>query len=195
MTTVCRWGRWYVLLPLLLAVGGCGPGVGGTGTGEGYALDFFGARAASVCSASFATELKCPSRIVIGPTRVDLTKGSELVVWVDDPENGQISARIDGSEIDFRSACEGVQFAGTWGTTADGAGRFFGHFTRPGVDIASPGTLTVLTERTGLAYVLSDAQGAVVFGPVILQRAETASTASSCQQPVDDSPLPGATSR
>jgi len=188
MTTVRRRREWFWLLPLLLVVGGCGPGVGGTGTGDSYALDYFGAKRASVCSASFASELKCPSRVVIGPTRVDLTKGSELVVWVDDPDNERVTARIDGSNVDFRSVCEGVQFTGTWGRTADGSSRFFGHFTLPGYEVASPGTLSVLSDGSILTFVLSDAQGMVVFGPVIMQRSETASSASSCRQPLAASP-------
>jgi hypothetical protein len=182
MTTVPRAGRWFALVPLLLAVLGCGPGVGGTGTGEGFALDFFGARAASVCTASFAAELKCPTRIVIGPARVDLTKGSEPVDWVDDPVSGRISAHISGSAVTFDAFCERVRFEGSWGTTDDGQDRFFGHFTAPGIDVATPGTLSVRSEGAGLSYVLRDSQGETVFGPVVLQAAEPLSASASCPQ-------------
>lgn len=179
--TMLRRSAQSSLLLLLLALAGCGPGVGGTGTGEGYALDFFGARAASVCTASFASELKCPSRIVIGPARVDLSEGSQPVRWVDDPAVPAVAARIEGSEIDFEASCEGVRFAGTWGTTEGGTGRFFGHFTVPGLDVASPGTLSVQDDGNGLSLVIKDAREAIVFGPVALQRADSSSQATSCQ--------------
>jgi hypothetical protein len=191
MTTLRRWGGWFALLPLLLAAGGCGPGVGGTGTGEGYALDFFGARPASVCTASFAAELKCPSRIVIGPARIDVSGGSERVDWVDDPATGRIAARIDGSNIAFDAYCESVGFEGAWGMTDGGEGRFFGHFTAPGASVATPGTLAVRADGNGLSYLLRDAQGEVVFGPVVLQAVESSLPATSCPQQAA-SPLLGA---
>ena len=180
--TVRRSGRWFLLLPLLLAAVGCGPGVGGTGTGEGYALEFFGARAASVCTAPFASELKCPSRIVIGPARVDVSQGSELVVWVDDPDSGRVAARIDGNTINFNAYCDDVHFEGTWGETKDGDSRFFGHYTVSGAGVAIPGTLVVQPRSDDFVLVLSDAQGGTVFGPIALQVSESGSAASSCQR-------------
>jgi hypothetical protein len=187
--------EWFLLLPLLLAAAGCGPGVGGTGTGEGYALEFFGAKRASVCSASFAGELKCPSRIVIGPAKPDPAAGSELVLWVDDPAAARVVVRINVSDVDLNALCGGVRFAGTWGETSAGVRRFFGHFTAPGVETATPGTLDVETvEGGGLSYTLSDADGRNVFGPVLLQRAETDPILSSCST-VSPAPLGSATYR
>jgi len=195
MTTVRRRREWFWLLPLLLVVGGCGPGVGGTGTGDSYALDYFGAKRASVCSASFARELKCPSRVVIGPSKVDLTAGSELVVWVDDSSAAQVVVRINVSDVDLSAQCGGVRFAGTWGETNEGRRRFFGYFTAPGVEAATPGTLNVETvEGGGLSYALSDAAGGTVFGPVLLQRADKEPTLSACSS-VSLSPLSAGTYR
>lgn len=186
---------WFLLLPLLLAAAGCGPGVGGTGTGEGYALEFFGAKRASVCSASFAGELKCPSRIVIGPAKLDPAEGSELVLWVDDAAAARVVVRINVSDVDVNALCGGVRFAGTWGETSQGVRRFFGHFTAPGVVTATPGTLHVETVAGGgLSYALEDADGRTVFGPVLLQRAEGDPTVSSCST-VSPAPLGSATYR
>ena len=173
MTTIERRRRgWtWLLLPLLLAAGGCGPGVGGTGTGEGFALDFFGAKRASVCTASFAGELRCPSRIVIGPTPAPAGEGSEPVLWVDDPANGRFTARIDASDVEFDAKCEGIRFSGTYGKTDEDPGRFFGNYTAPGLDAAVPGTLSVEgIEEAGLSYVLRNADGQTVIGPLLLQR-------------------------
>ena len=143
MTSARRRRGWFWLLPLLLAVGGCGPGVGGTGTGEGFALEYFGAKRASVCSASFASELKCPSRIVVGPEPVGSSDGSELVVWVDDPAVAQVIVRISDSDVDLEVLCEDLRFSGTWGETNEGVRRFFGHYTTRELAAAVPATLTV----------------------------------------------------
>lgn len=176
-----RWRLGLLLpLPLLLAVAGCGPGVGGTGTGDGFALDLFGARAASVCSASFASELKCPSRIVIGPLAVPETDGSETVLWVDDPAEAAITARISASEIEFVGICEGLRFEGTWGEIPEKGGRFFGFFTIPGVDVAMPASLAVVAGDQTLSFELRDVDGKHLFGPMPLQRAESAPTLAVC---------------
>jgi hypothetical protein len=188
MMTARRRRDWFWLLPLLLAASGCGPGVGGTGTGDGYALEFFGARRASVCSASFAGELKCPSRIVVGPAPVEAGDGSELVVWVDDPAATRVTVRINVSDAVLEAQCEGVRFVGTWGETAEGTKRFFGQYTVAGSDAAVPGTLTVQTVAgAGLSYHLGDADERTVLGPVVLQRTEKDPTLSSCSSA---SPLP-----
>jgi len=185
---VRRAREWFLLLPLLLAAAGCGPGVGGTGTGEGYALEYFGARKASVCSASFAGELKCPARIVIGPAPVEEAEGSELVVWVDDPAAARVTVRIDVSDVDLEAQCDGVRFVGTWGETDDGSKRFFGHYSTTGSDVAQPGTLTVQpVEGAGLSYQLSDADDRAVLGPLVLRRTDREPTLSSCSSA---SPLP-----
>ena len=186
---------WIWLLPLLFAVAACGPGVGGTGTGEGYALEYFGAKRASVCSASFAGALRCPSTIVVGPAPVEPAEGSELVAWVDDPVAAQIVVRINVSDIDLNALCGGVRFAGTWGETEDGSKRFFGNYTATGMVAAEPGTLSVeKLDGETLAYTLSDGKGSTVFGPVALLRADKEPTLSSCSS-VSPTPLSGATYR
>jgi hypothetical protein len=168
------------LLPLLLAVAGCGPGVGGTGTGDGFAFDLFGARAASVCTATFATELKCPSRIVVGPSVAPPSEGSETVLWADDPGNASVTARIDASTVEFIAVCDGIRFEGAWGEIPGEGGRFFGYFTVPGVEAALPGSLTVATNADSLSLALSDADGRHLLGPVPMQRSDSAPTMATC---------------
>jgi hypothetical protein len=192
MTSARRRRGWFWLLPLLLAVSGCGPGVGGTGTGEGFALEYFGAKRASVCSASFASELKCPSRIVVGPEPVGSSDGSELVVWVDDPAVAQVIVRISDSDVDLEVLCEDLRFSGTWGETNEGVRRFFGHYTTRELAAAVPATLTVQSaEGGGLSYVLKDAAERTVAGPLVLQRTEHEVIRSSCSS-VSNLPLRGA---
>lgn len=182
MATEMRRGLpWGWLLPLLLAVAGCGPGVGGTGTGEqGFGLDYFGARKASVCTSSFAGELKCPSRIVIGPTPLPQDDGSEPVAWVDDPDAPRTVLRISGSEADFESDCGSTKFAGSWGTLAPRDSRFFGYYTVPGEPSAKPGSLTVLNSSDGLSFEIRDARDRTVLGPLPLQRADSETPAPAC---------------
>jgi hypothetical protein len=196
MNTVRRWRgwSWILLLPLLLAVGGCGPGVGGTGTGEGFALEYFGARRTSVCNASFAGELKCPSRIVVGPATVPVDDGSDPVIWVDDPSNGRVSARIDLSDIVFEAYCEGITFIGTWGTTGDATDRFFGNYTAADFEVAVPATLSVAAGPSGLEYVLRNADGRIVIGPIALQRLDGETRPATCPK-LFSSPVPGPTYR
>jgi hypothetical protein len=164
----CDW----LLTLLLLGLVGCGPGVGGTGTGEqSGALVFFGAKPASVCTASFAGQLKCPSRIVIGPTRVEPAEGSEVVIWVDDPANARVTVRINVSDMELQAFCEGVRFTGTWGAREDeGGGRFYGYYATDDLSLSLPGTVSVqAVNGAGLAYVLQDATGRVLSGPLRLQ--------------------------
>jgi len=180
VTTTGRHWRGGLLLSLLLAMAGCGPGVGGTGTGDGFALDYFGARAASVCSASFASELKCPSRIVVGPSTVPVSDGSEMVLWADDPAEASVTARISASLVEFVAVCEGVRFEGTWGEIPEQGGRFFGFFSVPGVDAAIRGSLAVTSDGEALSFVLNDVDGKQLFGPLPLKRSETAPTPAVC---------------
>jgi hypothetical protein len=177
--TRCHW-RGGLLLSLLLAIAGCGPGVGGTGTGDGFALGIFGARPASVCSASFASELKCSTRIVVGPVTVPQTEGSETVLWVDNPAEASVTARISASEVEFVAVCEGLRFEGTWGEIPERGGRFFGFFTVPGVDAAIPGSLAVTSGNEALSFVLSDVDGKQLLGPLPLTRSETSPTPALC---------------
>ncbi|MBK9244879.1 MAG: hypothetical protein IPM30_08540 [Burkholderiales bacterium] len=194
-TSLSRGRDWFWLLPLLFALAACGPGVGGTGTGEGYALEYFGARRASVCTASFAGELRCPSSIVVGPAPFEPEAGSEPVLWVDDPAGARIVVRFNVSDVDLTASCSGVRFAGTWGETEQGNRGFFGHFTAPGADAAAPGTLTVETVAgNGLSFTLSDTEGNLVLGPVALLRADADPAPSSCST-VTPTPLSGATFR
>lgn len=182
MATQMRRGvTWGWLLPLLLAVAGCGPGVGGTGTGEqGFGLDYFGARRASVCNASFAGELKCPSRIVIGPSPVPDDDGSAPVAWADDADAPRTVLRVSGSEADFEADCGSTKFAGSWGTVAPRDSRFFGHYTLPGVAIALPGSLIVASGADGLSFEIRDETNRTVLGPVPLQRADSETPAPAC---------------
>jgi hypothetical protein len=176
------WRTW-LLLPWLLAAGGCGPGVGGTGTGDrSDVLTSLGAKAASVCTATFAGQLKCPSRVVIGPTQFEPTEGSEPVVWVDDAARSRVVARIDGSDVEFDVYCDGIRFVGTWGIrSSDRTGRFYGHYTTSVTQYAVPGTLSVqVVNGVLLSFVLEDASGLLVFGPKELQRGNGQSPLPSC---------------
>lgn len=183
MTTTMRpWRGWLALLPLLWLLDGCGPGVGGTGTGEqSFGLGYFGAKPSSVCTTSFAGQLKCASRIVIGPARADPPAGSELVVWADDALAPTVIARIDLSDVEFEAVCENLRFTGTWGRGSDGGERFFGSYRGAGSELDAPGTLSVEgADGATMTYVLRDAAENVIFGSPPLQSADDDVRSSQC---------------
>lgn len=187
MISSLRAGFRFTLPVLVLLLLGCGPGVEGTGTGDSVpsALQFFGAKPASVCSSPFAGELKCRSRVVIGPTFIDPTEGTELVNWVDNAANSQVVGQISGSEIVFEALCTGVRFTGTWGKRAEeNVGRFYGFYSTLDSGFSSPGTLSAqAVNGAGVAYVLEDASGRTVFGPRVLMKAPGNPAPAQCHVP------------
>ena len=109
----------------LAAAIGCGPGVGGTGTGNVYPPDVFGATPAAVCSGALADRLSC------GATGVPTPAGTALVVAVD--ASGRIVARFLGDGVTIEAPCSGLAFVGDWGTR-NGEGRYWGTLSRTAVD-------------------------------------------------------------
>lgn len=121
-----RWsaaiGRLTVMFAALFWLGGCGVGVGGTGTGED--LEPFGATAASVCGAAIAPALACPTT-----GTVPAATGTAPRVFVDAESGGRVIARLDGNRIELESRCLAQLFIGTWGVGLDSAARYFGNAT------------------------------------------------------------------
>jgi hypothetical protein len=177
-----------VLLALLV---GCGPGVEGTGTGDkSYALDFFGARPVSVCTAQFASELNCPQRVVVGPSPLGPNDGSDPVLWVDDPAAAAVTAKIKVSAIEFDAPCEGIRFEGAWGTTAQGESRFFGEYRSGSDGVVYPGSISVVQNtEAGLIYLLRNENGRIVLGPRLLLKTGEEPKPADCQR-VFSSPIP-----
>ena len=148
-----------------LAIAGCGPGVGGTGTGAA-AFDAFGASPTPVCGGAVAAALSCPSAPAAPPP------AGTLPVQFSDAA-GQIVLELNGNLARLDDSCLKLSFSGEFGTTAGGAQGFFGSYE---VDSDGHDVLAALsTVPTGggdaLTVDLRDVDGRVALGPVLLRRA------------------------
>jgi hypothetical protein len=174
------------LWPLLFKLGvlfwlaGCGPGVGGTGTGKSAeALAEFGATAAPVCAASFASNLKCPPPSAMTPGSGGMptpsADGTALVVFVGTGTGAQVSAGLQDNSIELAAPCQRLHFSGEWGVNRAGEARYYGF-----VDAGSGGLqlakLSVAAVPGGLLVLLQASDGSTLLGPIDLL-AQTAAPA------------------
>ncbi len=154
--------RALALLAVWVAGGlvACGPGVGGTGTGEGQrALDTYGAQPAALCSSELAPLLSCT-----GSSAPGAQAGSLSVTWADTADGRQVQATLSGQGITLERACPGLQFRGVWGAVPGQSARFYG-FVAPDTD-PQPATLLVQREGSVVWLTLVRADGTVPLGPV-----------------------------
>ncbi|HEY2560240.1 MAG TPA: hypothetical protein VGI48_11070 [Caldimonas sp.] len=151
----------WMLAALVLA--GCGPGVGGTGTGA--ALAAFGASAAPVCGGDVATVLVCPS----APAAPPPASGTLQVQFAD--VAGQLVLELNGNLAQFDDSCLKLHFSGEFGTVAGGAQGFFGSYELDsnGVDVLAA-LSTVPAAGGALTIELKNVAGQTVVAPVLLQR-------------------------
>ena len=152
---------------------GCGPGVGGTGTGETTgALAFFGATAAAVCRSDLAPALACPSA-----GTATLEAGSAIVFFADAVVDRRVLVRFEGNEIEFNDACARFSFRGRWGDVAGKPGRFYGYRDPDGERV--PATLEIVIDPAGLQLTVRDLAGTVLRGPITIG-ATASDAAPSC---------------
>lgn len=163
------------LLPLMMALTACGPGVGGTGTGESPlpGLAAFGATSQPVCGAGFAAALNCPAGTIANPT--PSADGTASVRFIDAGQGARLVVEISGNAVRLDALCQGLHFSGDWGTTASGGSRFYGSYLVDGslqrVN-ASLAVQAVPGSTTGeLTATLQDAEGRLVLGPLTLRPA------------------------
>lgn len=140
---------------LALLAGGCGPGVGGTGTGasEG-SLDYFGAQSALLCDSELAALLACPGSSG-GPAPLPgATSGTLVRYFADSASAPRVHLRVEGQRAELDAPCARLQFSGEWGQVPGRAGRFYG-----GAVVASaplPASLTAARAGNSLAVELLD---------------------------------------
>ncbi|MBX3637279.1 MAG: hypothetical protein KF683_18075 [Rubrivivax sp.] len=145
------------LLGALLA--GCGPGVGGTGTGVTPTLERFGAESEPLCGADIAALLSCS-----GGT------GTDPLPLADDEPARRVAGRADGQRIELQFACEGWRFDGQWGRAAAPLGaRFYGSATNAFGHVL-PATLSAGIDGNRLAVQLFDELGQPLSPPLTLRR-------------------------
>jgi hypothetical protein len=149
----------------------CGPGTGGTGTGESAPeLDAFGAAAASVCAAPFADRLDCAAVAGAPAASPGAPAGTARVRYAEPAPLAGVVAVFEGDGVVLQVRCAGLDFAGTWGIDARHGARFFGGLLTAGSPQRTPATLQVLAAPDGLAVLLLDADDRVVAGPLALVR-------------------------
>ena len=148
----------------MLVFAGCGPGVGGTGTGDA-AFAAFNAMPASVCNGAIAGDLACPS-LPAGPAPT----GTLPLQFVD--AAGQVTLELNGNLAKLEASCLRLRFSGEFGVGTGGAQGFFGSYEVDGNGIDVLAAMSAVpVGGGGLTVVLRNVAGYVAVGPVLLHRA------------------------
>ncbi|MBE0549857.1 MAG: hypothetical protein IH627_19800 [Rubrivivax sp.] len=160
----------------LVWLAACGPGTGGTGSGESYSpyLSTFGASASSVCASAFGSALSCADTPAGGvdTAAAGSTAGTAMAHFTDGAAGGEVHLAIEGNTAHLEGRCQGLRFDGEWGTAEANDARFFGAYTTALVPTPVPATLAIEAGPPGqggaLQVTLRQADGRVLLGPVVL---------------------------
>lgn len=152
---------------------GCGPGVGGTGTGDtidaSAAFAAFGASAAPVCASDLAPVLACPATTGGGAGSATPAPGTSPVHLADTIDGQRVAVSVQGNVIEVNAPCARVQFRGQWGLVAGQAARFYGGTAQDASTLpTTPAALQAVVRGNGLELTLTDLQGRVLLGPVLV---------------------------
>lgn len=162
--------RRFLQLTLLLWLVGCGPGVGGSGTGEpAQAVADFGAVPAPVCGAAFASSLKCPANSGAASAPAPAAAGTAPLTFVDVATGGQTSATLQANGIELQARCQRLHFSGEWAVVGGGDARYYGTLTDQGTGLSQLASLSVAEAAGGLQVLLRAFDGSVWLGPVVLR--------------------------
>ena len=160
-------------LALTAWLAACGPGSGGTGTGEtGAAFVVFNATSASLCDTKLPDALPCVGGVLSITSTPDVL-ASSVAHFSNVAQGGNLTLTIQGDSVELVDPCRKLRFTGDWGITADGDARFFGSYTQDSMApvISSVAVLpTSSANANELSVVVRDATGRVVLGPVSLQQ-------------------------
>jgi hypothetical protein len=165
-------------LAALLAA--CGPGVGGTGTGEtgGNAaipgLDAFGAAPAPVCGGVLAEVLSCAP----ATTGAVALPNPAPVQLADTIDGRRVQVRLQGSTVELLAPCAGLLFSGNWGVIAGQAARYYGLAGPEGA--LRPATLEVQLVGSAVQLTLRDSDGRLLLGPVLVTVVASQASPGSC---------------
>lgn len=167
-----------LLVALLLAwlLAACGPGVGGTGTGED-ALAAQGARPANVCDSELGVLLGCPPAGPAGATAPGVPDTRPW--WSVDAATGRFAiARFDGAAVQLELRCPVLRFEGRWGQSDALGARYFGVLaSEPGQPLAS---LRLQPDGPALLAQLFDIAGRPIGPPAPLAAAAPPPAAPGC---------------
>jgi len=165
LKALCR-SAWAVLAVLAwVALQACGPGVGGSGTGQG--MDAFGASAVQLCSSDIAPALACPAATA-SPAASAVPGSGGLVT-------------VQGNSIELNAPCAGISFRGDWGQLAGQAARFYG-FNGEGSSAQPAQVRASLASASvgGLLLTVLDANGHLLLGPVLVTLRATPAQPGAC---------------
>lgn len=172
----CR-HKLLAALTLWLLLAGCGPGVGGTGSGE-TGLAYFQATSALVCTSAIASTLDCAgtAATVAAPTTPE--EGTSVVHYADNLADATVRVAFAANAIELDAPCKRLHFNGTWGISATSDARFFGTYIDQALRDPLPASLQVQTvtndARSLLTVTVRDGAGTIVLGPVVLRRVDQA---------------------
>lgn len=159
----------------------CGPGTGGTGSGEtnSLELDVFGASASSVCASPLGSTLSCAGTPASsgGGGAAATTDGTLAVHFTSGANGGEVHVAIDGNTLRLEARCSGLRFVGDWGIAGSGEARFFGSFGSFDTAATTPATLAVEIvpgHDDALQVTLRHADGRLLLGPLVLLRVAAA---------------------
>lgn len=151
-------------LSVLLAA--CGPGVGGTGSGEpGSTLQPGNAVPGSVCTSDLAVLLGCVGSESAATPLLTL----DLVDTID---GRQVRVHLHGNEVEVDVPCARLRFSGRWGTVEGQPDAYHGTATVEAAALNA--TLRVQLGEGGLVIQLQDTQGGALLGPLLVVAVATA---------------------
>jgi len=163
-----RWASWLATAALTLLVA-CGPGVGGSGTGEDLTPSTpappLGAAVTALCASDLAPTLDCPST-----SGMPGAGGTDAVAFSGRVDGQDVALQLQGNEADLRVGCTLLRFRGQWAQVAAQAPRFYGYTDPDGLRTVA--TLDARAVGSGIELTLRDASGGVVFGPIVVTRGE-----------------------
>jgi len=178
MRTLKALARTALAWMALAALQACGPGVGGSGTGQG--LDAFGASSASLCGSDIAAALACPPSTAApgGSASGASDNGTALVYFADTIDGSRVAVTVQGNSIELTAPCARISFRGQWGLLAGQAARFYG-LNGEGSN-AQPAQVRASLVNGDLQLTVLDANGNVLLGPVLVTVRPNVATPGGC---------------
>ena len=167
---------WSLAAGVLLVLAGCGPGLGGTGTGASDdALSAYGAREVPVCEADFADLLSCAAP----STGAAPLPAASARFFAEATPASRTLLELDGQEAQLRLRCLDLVFIGSFGQAGSAPPRYYGNAIEGGSRVRLA-TLVVERSGAGLAVTLVDSFGRTLAGPQALLPVAGVTSEASC---------------
>lgn len=174
MMSFRRQGLLPAMLCALLALQGCGPQGGGTGTGDAVlTLSYFGALGTSSCSSGFAAALDCDLVLPTVTAATDLP-GTADVHFVGGSGSARSWLQLRGNRAELELGCGGPRFVGDWGLRGDGLQAYFGQWRSADAAEPLPALLRVqgLPGEVLVIEAVDAGNGRSLSGALSLRRAQ-----------------------